>query len=114
MKQILLRVPADLHARLTDQARTAGTSVNALANQILGLGIDPTSLSRRDRLKLKLVTIGTVGRNPPAGKTPAGMGSLLTEITPEEWAALRAQSTSTTQKTRSIADELIDYERDDR
>lgn len=62
MKQLLLRVDEELHARLTAQARARGTSVNALANQILALGIDPTDLSRRDRLQLKLMALGTVRR----------------------------------------------------
>lgn len=69
MKQLLLRVPDELHARLTAQARARGTSVNALANDILGLGIDPTNLSRTDRLRLKLMEIGEIrgsGSLPPS------------------------------------------------
>lgn len=60
MKQLLLRVDDELHARLAAQARALGKSVNALANEILGLGIDPTNLSRRDRLQLKLMALGTI------------------------------------------------------
>ena len=63
MKQLLLRVDDELHARLAAQARVLGKSVNALANEILGLGIDPSNLSRRDRLQLKLMTLGSIGRN---------------------------------------------------
>ncbi len=65
MKQLLLRVDDELHARLTAQARARGTSVNALANQILGLGIDPTNLSRTDRLRLTLMEENTTGPRRP-------------------------------------------------
>lgn len=107
MKQILLRVPEDLHARLTAQARTSGTSVNALANQILGLGIDPSTLSRRDRLKLKLIAIGTVGRNRPHPKEPE-----LPPMTPEEREALRERAIESMRGVGPIADDLIAYERE--
>jgi len=69
MKQLLLRVPEELHARLTAQAQAKGISVNALANDLLGLGIDPAQLSRTDRLRLKLIQLGEVsgsGRRPPS------------------------------------------------
>lgn len=68
MKQLLLRVPDELHARLAAQARAKGTSVNALATDILGLGIDPANLTRTDRLRLKLMEIGEIrgtGKLPP-------------------------------------------------
>jgi hypothetical protein len=65
MKQLLLRVDDELHARLTAQARARGTSVNALANQILGLGIDPTNLTRTDRLRLTLMEENTIGPRRP-------------------------------------------------
>jgi hypothetical protein len=65
MKQLLLRVDDELHARLTAQARARGTSVNALANQILGLGIDPTNLSRTDRLRLTLMEENITGPRRP-------------------------------------------------
>ena len=68
MKQLLLRVPDELHARLTAQARSKGTSVNALATDILGLGIDPSNLTRTDRARVKLMEIGEIrgsGAMPP-------------------------------------------------
>src|SRR5690606_14520297 len=102
MKQLLLRVPEDLHARLTDQARASGTSVNSLANQILGLGIDPSSLSRRDRLKLKLMAIGTVGRDRPRSKS-----ELLPVSTPTEREANLERAIASMRGAGPIADELI-------
>lgn len=71
MKQLLLRVDDELHARLTAQARAQGTSVNALCSHILSLGIDPAALSRTDRLRLKLMQIGAVGRNPGTRRVEA-------------------------------------------
>lgn len=78
MKQLLLRVPDELHAQLVSQARAKGTSVNALANDILGLGIDPAQLSRTDRLRLKLIQVGEI----------AGAGALPPPPTPELLAEL--------------------------
>lgn len=101
MKQLLLRVPEDLHARLTSQARASGTSVNALANQILGLGIDPSSLSRRDRLKLKLMAVGTVGRNRPQPKV-----ELLPVRTAKEREAIRERAIESMRGAGPILDEI--------
>ncbi|GAA3736238.1 hypothetical protein GCM10022239_10180 [Leifsonia bigeumensis] len=109
MKQLLLRVPEELHARLTDQARASGTSVNALANQILGLGIDPSSLSRRDRLKLKLMVVGTVGRGRPHPKA-----ELAPVRTPEEKAAILERALESMRGVGPIADEIMAYERGER
>jgi plasmid stability protein len=104
MKQLLLRVDDELHARLAAQARAAGKSVNALANEILGLGIDPSNLSRRDRLKLKLMVIGEV-------RSPAEPQSELPPITPAELVALRERALASLRGAGPIADQLIDYER---
>lgn len=109
MKQLLLRVPEELHARLTDQARAAGTSVNALANQILGLGIDPSTLSRRDRLKLKLMAIGTVGRNRSQPKPEPHPVR-----TPEEREAILEHAIASMRGAGPIADDLIARERGER
>lgn len=101
MKQLLLRVPEDLHTRLAEQARASGTSVNALATRILGLGIDPSSLSRRDRLRLKLIAIGTVGRNRPQPKEPE-----RPPLTPEERDAIRQRALDSMRGVGPILDEI--------
>lgn len=101
MKQLLLRVPEDLHARLAERARASGTSVNALATRILGLGIDPSSLSRRDRLRLKLIAIGTVGRNRPQPKEPE-----RSPLTPEERVAIRQRALDSMRGVGPILDEI--------
>lgn len=62
MRQLLLRVDDELHARLTARARSRGISLNALANQILGVEIDAEQLVPRDRVRLQLMAIGILGR----------------------------------------------------
>lgn len=61
MKQLLLRVDDELHARLAHQAATRGMSVNAMANSILDASIGDRELSRKDRLNLRLMAIGEIG-----------------------------------------------------
>jgi hypothetical protein len=53
MRQLLLRVPDDLHARLAARAKERGQSVNALATELLDHLIeeDPASVRRRVRAK---------------------------------------------------------------
>ena len=60
MKQLLLRVPDELHRRLALRAQREHRSVNALATEVLSLAtaIDPTD--RRDRLRLKVALAGLV------------------------------------------------------
>lgn len=107
MKQLLLRVDDELHARLAAQARALGKSVNALANEILGLGIDPTNLSRRDRLELKLMVLGEIrGSVEPEPD--------LRPISSAELEALRTRAFASMRGIGPMADELIDYERGER
>lgn len=106
MKQLLLRVDDELHGRLTAQARALGTSVNALANDILGLGIDPTNLSRTDRLRLKLIALGTIGGTP--GGTPIDDVLAATPASDRErWLAEARERIG----PRDWIDDLIAYER---
>lgn len=107
MKQLLLRVDDELHARLAAQARALGTSVNALANDILGLGIDPANLSRRNRLELKLMALGELrGKLQPEPELPP--------ISPVELRELREKALASMRGIGPIARDLIDYERGDR
>jgi len=88
MKQLLLRVPDELHAQLVSQARAKGTSVNALANDILGLGIDPAQLSRTDRLRLRLMQVGEISGSGvlPPSPTPELLAELDSlRAAPPEW-----------------------------
>jgi hypothetical protein len=104
MKQLLLRVPDELHARLTAQAKARGISLNALANDVLGLGIDPTTLSRLDQVRIKLMALGPLKREPNA----PSIDEVVRTANAHEWdeAAWLEQHGPPT-----YADELIAYER---
>ncbi len=39
MRQLLLRIPDDLHARLTGRARRSGRSANAIAMELVEQGV---------------------------------------------------------------------------
>ncbi|MES2093628.1 MAG: toxin-antitoxin system HicB family antitoxin [Actinomycetota bacterium] len=71
MKQLLLRVDDSLHSELAARARGAGTSVNALANELLSLGVGASANSRRFRLRARLLLTGEVGRG---AVTPGALG----------------------------------------
>jgi len=101
MKQLLLRVDDELHARLTMQARAAGVSVNALANKVLGLAIDPANLSRRDRLQLRLMALGEIGRDRPRAPRPE-----VTAITAAELEALRERALASMRGAGPVLDEI--------
>ncbi len=68
VKQVLLRVPNDLHARLAARAADAGQSVNALATQILDAHVDDSAAAGRDRLRARARQLGilasTASREP--------------------------------------------------
>ncbi|WP_022885906.1 toxin-antitoxin system HicB family antitoxin [Glaciibacter superstes] len=70
MKQLLVRVPEEVHARLTEQAKRAGVSVNSWVNQLFELGLDPANVTRRQRLILRLMETGVVGL--ASARTPSG------------------------------------------
>ena len=58
MKQILLRVPDEVHRRLTERARRDGRSVNALAGELLDLGASADEGGRRGRLRARAAAAG--------------------------------------------------------
>lgn len=60
MRQLLLRVPDELHARLTARAAREGTSVNQLANQILDTAADVDRGTRTDRLRATAAARGVL------------------------------------------------------
>ena len=65
MKQLLLRVPDDVHRRLTARAVRDGRSVNSLATEILDAAADTDEGDRRDRLRARAVATGVL-REPVA------------------------------------------------
>jgi len=58
MKQLILRVPDDLHRRLTARAAREGRSVNALANEVLDAAADVEPMDRMARLRAKAAELG--------------------------------------------------------
>ena len=60
MKQLLLRVPEDLHRRLTARAAREGRSANAVAAQILDAAVDADSGDRRVELRAAAAAAGTL------------------------------------------------------
>jgi plasmid stability protein len=60
MKQVLLRVPDDVHRRLAARAARSGQSVNAVANEILDAAIDADEGDRRMRLRARAAALGVL------------------------------------------------------
>lgn len=58
MRQLLLRVPDDVHRRLSARAVREGRSTNALATEILDLAADADEGDRRVRLRARAATLG--------------------------------------------------------
>ena len=94
MKQLLLRVPDDIHRRLTTRAARDGRSVNAVATAILDAAVDADDGDRRARLRARAATLG-VERAAPAGSVSAarrrrivestrGIGAILDRLLTEE------------------------------
>lgn len=94
MKQLLLRVPDEVHRRLAARAARAGQSVNAVANEILDAAIDGDEGDRRTRLRARAGALGVLGsRAAPvvAGSrrrrivaSTKGIGPLLDRLLAEE------------------------------
>src|SRR5688572_11046 len=64
MKQLLLRVPDEIHRRLAARAARDGRSVNAVATEILDAAIDAEEGDRRTRLKARAAALGVVRTTP--------------------------------------------------
>lgn len=69
MRQLLLRVPDDLHERISARAAREGTSVNQLASDILDAAADADRGGRRARLRAQAAAGGVLG--PPMGTESA-------------------------------------------
>lgn len=60
MRQLLLRVPDDIHRRLAARAAREGRSLNMVATEILDATVDSDSGDRRARLRAAAVAAGTL------------------------------------------------------
>jgi plasmid stability protein len=96
VKQLLLRVPDDVHRRLAARAAREGRSVNAVATELLDVAADTDQGDRRARLRAKA----------------AAEGVLASVAAPPVPAARRARIIGSTRGLGPMADDLIEYERD--
>lgn len=99
MKQLLLRVPDELHARLARRAIAEGTSVNALATGVLDVAITAVASTPQSILRARAAAAGmsALSPRPSSNRVPGDseMESLLAQLT-------------------SDADELINEQREPR
>jgi plasmid stability protein len=98
MKQLLLRVPDDVHRRLAMRAAREGRSVNALATELLDLGAEADQGDRRARLRAKAAAERMLG----SVRAPA--------VAPDE----RREVIASTRGLGPVVDALIAHERDPR
>ncbi len=96
MKQLLLRVPDEIHGRLAARAARAGRSVNAVATEILDAAVDADEGDRRARLRARARGLD-LSRSMPA-----------TSVSP----ARRRRIIASTAGTGPILDNLLAEERD--
>jgi plasmid stability protein len=71
VKQLLLRVPDDVHRRLAARAAREGRSVNAVATELLDIAADADRGDRRARLRAKAAEVGLVQINAAPPVDPA-------------------------------------------
>lgn len=94
MRQLLLRVPDDIHRRLTARAEREGRSVNAVATGILDAAADADEGDRRARLRARAGSLGVLRAAAAAPVTPAdrariiaatsGMGPVVDKLIADE------------------------------
>jgi plasmid stability protein len=94
MRQLLLRVPDEVHRRLTARAARDGRSVNSVATEILDAAADADEGDRRERLRARAATLGILRATPAQPVTAArrrrvvastrGIGPVLDQLLAEE------------------------------
>lgn len=94
MKQVLLRVPEEVHRRLVARAAREGRSLNAVATEILDAAADADSGERRAQLRAAAAAAGTlrtVNARPTSAarrrriiESTRGLGSQIDRLLSEE------------------------------
>ena len=95
MKQLLLRVPDSVHAKIASRAKREGRSINAVATEILDAVAGAATGSRQARLRARAALLGllppTEQAAPPAVPSRAaallagqGIGPVLDELLVED------------------------------
>lgn len=75
MKQVLLRVPDDVHQRLAQRAAAEHRSVNALATELLDRAVDVgAGASERARITARARRLGLLVAEPEQEQTDAPPG----------------------------------------
>ncbi|MDP2293430.1 MAG: toxin-antitoxin system HicB family antitoxin [Actinomycetota bacterium] len=95
MKQLLLRVPDELHERLARRAVAEGMSVNALATGVLDVAVTDAGGTPKSTLRARATALGLSAPTALAASAPpmAEVHALLSGLTLD-------------------ADELLDEQRD--
>ncbi len=94
MKQLLLRMPDEVHRRLAARAARDGRSVNSVATEILDAAADADEGDRRARLRARAATLG-IHRSTSAAQasltrrrriiaSTGGIGPVLDQLLAEE------------------------------
>lgn len=96
MKQLLLRVPEDLHGRLMARAAREGRSLNAVATEILDAAADADGADRRSQVRAAAAAAGMLHRSESQ------------EVSPER----RLRIIATTRGLGPQVDRILDDERD--
>ncbi|MFC4336449.1 toxin-antitoxin system HicB family antitoxin [Salininema proteolyticum] len=99
MRQLLLRVDDELHARLAARAREEGRSINAIANEVLALIGNDHRTSRRERVRARALSLGILA-NRHALPDP--------QADPDD---LREKAIRSMRGAGEIADSLIEEDR---
>jgi plasmid stability protein len=94
MKQLLLRVPEDLHRRIAARAAREGRSMNAVAGAILDAATDADIGTPQERLRARAAALGMLSEVPAAPvntaereriiATTRGVGQVLDRILAED------------------------------
>ncbi len=90
MKQLLLRVPEEMHRRLTARAVREGRSLNAVATEILDVAAEADQGDRRVQLRAAAAAAGTlrtvksqpvsVGRRRRIIESTRGLGAQVDQL----------------------------------
>jgi plasmid stability protein len=94
MKQLLLRVPKELHTRIAARAAREGRSMNAVASAILDASTDADTGDPRERLRARAAALGVLSEvnAPPVSEvdrkriiaSTRGLGPTLDRLIDEE------------------------------
>lgn len=107
VKQLLLRVPDDLHQRLTALAADSGRSVNALATTILSEAAGEQAGSRRARLRARAAALNVQAAPATASGAPDASAPSLPAVA-------RSAAIESTRGLGPLLDAIVDEDRDRR